>query len=248
MITEHRVLALPQQALPQQALPQQALPQPGEPGEKPRKGRKKVRSVWIAFVGRIVAQFVGSAATIGLGLLLLYRYQPAGAEPAEPSTPAATEASVPAQVSPPHRDPSLAVLPLVHFAPDAREGREDYMASSMTDILTTTLAQLPWLHVVSRTSAARSARAEQSLAAIAMKLGVRYVLEGSVMQSGDRVRITAQLIDAARDEHVWAGRYERRAGDVLGVQEDVAAAIVRELAATLAAEGDTPLPTSGRQR
>jgi hypothetical protein len=128
---------------------------------KGKKGKKKVRSVWIAFVGRILAQFVGSAATIGLGLLLLSRYEPSGAPAttaavlASPASPASASTSskshsAATMTSPSHEGLSLAVLPLAHFS-SAQSQR--YIADSMTEVITADLAQLRWLHVVSRTSA-----------------------------------------------------------------------------------------------
>jgi adenylate cyclase len=117
----------------------------------------------------------------------------------------------------------------------------------MTEVLTADLAQIPWLHVVSRTSAASSAAQQRAVTEIAASLGVRYILEGSVAQANGRMRVTAQLIDASRDEHVWAHLYERPAQNVLATQEEVAAAIVRDLTAELAQdEGDLAIRTTER--
>jgi TolB-like protein len=223
-------------------------------GPSKGKKRKKVRSVWIAFVGRILAQFVGSAATIGLGLLLLYKYEPSNAgattgpvvsSSVSPSagSPSTKSHSAATMTSPSHEGLSLAVLPLAHVssAPAQR-----YIADSMTEVITTDLAQLRWLHVVSRTSATHSASQPRSASDIAASLGVRYILEGSVAESDGRLRVTAQLIDATRDEHVWARRYDRQGVDLFRAQEEVAEAIVRDLTDLLGNdEGDMPLATSG---
>jgi TolB-like protein len=227
---------------------------PAPPGPSKGKKRKKVRSVWIAFVGRILAQFVGSAATIGLGLLLLYKYEPSAASAKTGSivSPAATASLAPQQsaqshvaatTAPAHEGLSLAVLPLAHFssAPSHR-----YVADGITEVITADLAQLRWLRVVSRSSAAYSASQPHSAADIASSLGVRYILEGSVAESNGRLRVTAQLIDATRDEHVWARRYVREGVDLFAAQEEVARAIVRDLTDLLGNdEGDMPLATSG---
>jgi TolB-like protein len=222
----------------------------------PSKGKKgkKVRSVWIAFVGRILAQFVGSAATIALGLLLLSKYEPSEASaksgmavssPASrssvpPSAQAHTAATV---ASPSHEGLSLAVLPLAHVSSSPSQR---YIADGLTEVLTADLAQLRWLHVASRTSATFSAAQPRSVADIASSLGVRYILEGSVAESNGQLRVTAQLIDATRDEHVWARRYERQGVDLFRAQEEVAEAIVRDLTDLLGNdEGDMPLATSG---
>ena len=223
------------------------------PGPSKGKKRKKVRSVWIAFVGRILAQFVGSAATIGLGLLLLYKYDPSAASAtgsvASPAAavslapPQSAPSHVAATTAPVHDGLSLAVLPLAHFssAPSHR-----YVADGITEVITTDLAQLRWLRVVSRSSAAYSASQPHSATDIASSLGVRYILEGSVAESNGRLRVTAQLIDATRDEHVWARRYVREGVDLFAAQEEVARAIVRDLTDLLGNdEGDMPLATSG---
>ena len=215
------------------------------PHEKQGK-KRKVRSVWIAFVGRVVAQFVGSAATIGLGLMLLYKYEPRSqaSVPNARGPMIADSAAVPVRSKPVHDDLSLAVLPLLNFSAG---DRQQYVADSMTEVLTTDLAQLRWLHVVSRTSAASVAAQKRAATEIAASLGVHYILEGSVTQANGRMWITALLIDAFRDEHVWAHRYERATQDVLATQEEVAAAIVRDLTAKLAQEeGDAPISRTGR--
>jgi TolB-like protein len=210
---------------------------------KSRKGRKKVRSAWISFVGRIIAQFVGSAATIGLGVMLLYKYQPGAADAAKLEASAASSAQVvDVRSTLSHGESSIAVLPLTDFSSNPST---TYVAGSMADLLTADLAQVSGVRVVSRTSAAGSARPGASATAIASSLGVRYVLEGSVTQSERRVRITAQLVDASRDELVWARRYERPATNILGVQEEVTADIVREVGALLARGSDVPLRASG---
>ena len=216
------------------------------PNEKQGGKKRKVRSAWIAFVGRVVAQFVGSAATIGLGLMLLYKYEPEShaSVPTARSPVIADSATVRAGSRPVHDDLSLAVLPLLNFSAG---DRQQYVADSMTEVLTTDLAQLRWLHVVSRTSAASVAAQKRAATEIAASLGVHYILEGSVTQANGRMRITALLIDAFRDEPVWTHRYERSAQDVLATQEEVAAAIVRDLAAELAQdEGDAPISRTKR--
>jgi TolB-like protein/Tfp pilus assembly protein PilF len=125
---------------------------------------------------------------------------------------------------------SLAVLPLVNFShnPD-----QEYFADGMTEQLITTLAQIGALRVISRTSVMRFKGTALSLPEIGRKLGVYAIVEGSVQRSGDRVRITAQLIRAASDEHIWAQTYERDLRDALALQAEVAGAIAREVQAQL---------------
>jgi TolB-like protein/Tfp pilus assembly protein PilF len=121
---------------------------------------------------------------------------------------------------------ALAVLPLDDFSGDSRQ---QYFADGMTDELITTLAQIGALRVTSRTSVMRFRGTAKPLSEIARELGVDAVVEGSVQRSGERIRITAQLIRAATDEHLWAQSYERDASDVIDLQDQVARAIAAEV-------------------
>lgn len=127
---------------------------------------------------------------------------------------------------------SLAVLPLDNFSHDVGQ---QYFADGMTEELITRLAQLGVVRVISRTSVMRFRGTTQALPEIARQLRVDAVVEGSVEQAGGRVRITAQLVRAATDEHLWASSYERDVGDALALQDEVAAAIAHEIRGTLAA-------------
>ena len=119
---------------------------------------------------------------------------------------------------------SLAVLPFENLTGDAEQ---DYFADGMTDALTTDLAQIRALRVISRTSAMQYKGAKKPLPQIAGELDVDVVVEGAVTRSGDRVRVNAQLIHAATDRHLWARSYERELRDVLALQGEVARAIAQ---------------------
>ena len=121
---------------------------------------------------------------------------------------------------------SIAVLPLQNLSGDASQ---DYFSDGMTDALISDLAQIRALRVISRTSIMRYKGSTLSLPDIAKELGVDAVVEGSVVRSGDNVRVTAQLIHAATDTHLWARNYERRLSDVLKLQSEVAGAIASEI-------------------
>jgi TolB-like protein/Tfp pilus assembly protein PilF len=121
---------------------------------------------------------------------------------------------------------SIAVLPLENLS---RDPDQEYFADGMTEALIADLARIAALRVISRTSAMRFKGVRRPLPDIARELGVDAIVEGSVLRAGDRVRITAQLIDAATDRHLWAGRYERELSDVLGIQSEVAQAVAREI-------------------
>ncbi len=138
----------------------------------------------------------------------------------------------------PGRIESLAVLPLENLSGDPKQ---DYFVDGMTEALITNLSKIGALKVISRTSAMRYKDSDKSLPQIARELGVHAVIEGSVLQVGNRVRITAQLIEAATDEHLWAESYERELSDVLRLQGEVSQAIAREIRIQLTPEEETRL-------
>jgi serine/threonine-protein kinase len=136
---------------------------------------------------------------------------------------------------------SIAVLPLENLSGDADQ---DYFADGMTDELTAKLAQIGALKVISRTSAMRYRGSDKSLPEIARELKVGAIVEGTVMRAGDRVRITAQLIEAAADRHMWAKSYERDLGDVLTLQSEVARAIAGEIRVAITPEEEVRLAST----
>jgi TolB-like protein len=221
----------------------QAQPLEGQPlagaatlsGDKKRKRKKdKLRSAWISFVGRIIAQIMGAVATISLGLLVVHHYKPGKVDDAEQQavTPARTEPALARLVTP--GSLSIAVLPLETFSGRAPEG----FADAMTEALTANLSRVKDLRVISRTSAMHYKAQRKTVPAIAKDLGVDFVLEGSVAANGDRVRIIAQLIDAKRDEHLWAESYDRSLRDVLATQAEVATAIARAVSTAVTGNQD----------
>jgi TolB-like protein/tetratricopeptide (TPR) repeat protein len=114
---------------------------------------------------------------------------------------------------------SLSVLPLADLSGDPAQG---YFADGMTEALITSLAKIEKLRVISRTSVMQYRGTRKSLPRIARELNVDAVLEGSVLRSGERIRITAQLIHAPSDQHLWAASYERDFRDVLSLQDEIA--------------------------
>jgi TolB-like protein/DNA-binding winged helix-turn-helix (wHTH) protein/Tfp pilus assembly protein PilF len=121
---------------------------------------------------------------------------------------------------------SLAVLPLDNLSGDASQ---DYFADGMTDELITDLAQIRALRVISRTSVMVYKGARKPLPEIARELNVDAVVEGTVLRSGEQVRITAQLIQAPADKHLWAESYEGNLRDTLALQKKVASAIAEQI-------------------
>lgn len=122
--------------------------------------------------------------------------------------------------------PSLAVLPLKNLSPDLQN---EYFTEGLTEELITVLARLGLVRVVSRTSVMQYKSAQRSLPQIAMELNADMVLEGSVLQVGDRVRITAQLIRGRDDQHLWAEIYERTIIDVFDLQREIAVSILNQV-------------------
>ena len=121
---------------------------------------------------------------------------------------------------------------------------QDYFADGMTEALITELAKVRALRVTSRTSVMSYKRTRLPMPAIARALGVDAVVEGSVIREGERIRITAQLIEGATDRHLWAESYERDARDALSLQREVALAIAREVRAQVSPEEAGRLATS----
>jgi eukaryotic-like serine/threonine-protein kinase len=138
---------------------------------------------------------------------------------------------------------SLAVLPLENLS---RDPEQEYFVDGMTDELTTDLSKIGALRVISRTSAMHYKGTNKMLPEIARELNVDGVVEGSVMRSGNRVRITAQLIHAATDEHLWAETYERDLGDVLRLQGEVAQAIAQQVRVQLTPQQKAQLNSAPR--
>jgi len=121
---------------------------------------------------------------------------------------------------------TIAVLPLLNLSGDANQ---DYFADGMTEALTTDLAQRENLQVISRTSTMRYKGTKKSLPDIARELKADAIVEGSVQRTGDKVRITAQLVRATTDKHVWAQTYDRDLKDILALQDEIASSVAQEV-------------------
>ena len=122
--------------------------------------------------------------------------------------------------------PRIAVLPLINLSGDASK---EYFADGMTEALITGLAKIGGLQVISRSSVMRYKQTDKSLPEIADELGVGYLIEGSVLPAGEQVRISAQLIHAGSDTHLWTDNYDERLQDILSVQGRVARAVAQQV-------------------
>ncbi len=125
---------------------------------------------------------------------------------------------------------SIAVLPFENRSEDKANA---YFADGIQDEILTRLAKIGELKVISRTSTMRYKSSPENLSEIARQLGVEHVLEGSVQKAGENVRVTVQLIRGATDTHVWAETYDRKLGDILAVESEIAETIAGALKATL---------------
>lgn len=136
-------------------------------------------------------------------------------------------------------DKSIAVLPFANMSADPDQ---EYFGDGIAEELLNLLARVKGLRVISRTSSFHFKNSELSLSEIARKLDVATILEGSVRLSGNKLRITAQLIDAHADAHLWSDKYDRDLVDIFAIQDEVAAKVVEELKITL----DVGLPKAER--
>lgn len=152
------------------------------------------------------------------------------------SEPASDERSVaaatPIDTMPMAEQGSVAVLPFVNLSADEEN---EYFSDGITEEILNALAQVPGLKVSARTSAFQFKDKAVDVREVAQKLGVAHVLEGSVQRSGDRVRITAQLISAKDGYHLWSQRYDREMKDVFAVQDEISQAVVEALKVRLTA-------------
>jgi adenylate cyclase len=122
--------------------------------------------------------------------------------------------------------PSIAVLPFQNMSGDLDQ---DYFSDGITEDIITALSKLHWIFVIARNSTFAYKGKSPDIRVVARELGVHYILEGSVRKSGDRIRISAQLIDAKTGAHVWAERYDRAVADIFVVQDEITESVVGAL-------------------
>jgi adenylate cyclase len=131
--------------------------------------------------------------------------------------------------------PSIAVLPFANMSEDPKQ---EFLCDGMTEGIITALSRVPRLFVIARTSTDSYKRKPVKVKQVSEELGVRYVLEGSVQRSSDRVRITAQLIDALTGNHLWSKRYDRDLKDIFALQDEIALKILDGVRVKVTEGGD----------
>ncbi len=139
----------------------------------------------------------------------------------------------------------IAILPFSNISPDPKD---EYFADGLTEELITVLSQLRELRVISRTSVMQYKATTKTASLIGVELGVVSILEGSVRKAGNRIRVTAQLIDAATDRHLWAKTYDRELDDIFAVQTEIARQVAEALQLELRATEDARLGARGSVR
>jgi len=176
-------------------------------------GEKRKTKRWMAIAAAVII-------LIGLAGWYLYIAQSKRIEPA----------SVENMAFPLPEKPSIAVLPFANMSDDPGKA---FLSDGITEQIITSLSKVPRLFVISRTSTFSYKDKPVKVQQVAEELGVRYVLEGSFQQSGKKIRITAQLIDALTGRHLWAQRYERNYEDIFAIQDEITLEILNEIAVKL---------------
>jgi len=205
-----------------------AFAQRGEMTPDPARRKNKVRAAWISFIGRIVAQVIGAIASVMLGLMVIAKY----GFPEKATNAAVQVEATPVNTIVPARTPraagelALAVLPIQNYSKDAAH---TYFADGVTEALITELAQIAGLQVTSRTSSMAYKGTTKSLPAIAKELDVDVILEGSIVHDARLIRVTAQLIAADSDQHLWARSYDRPLRQVLPLQTELTTSIAGDV-------------------
>lgn len=212
--------------------------------EKTAEGVVRTGAATTEEISEIVAQPAsrrwpsGLLALIGVGALALATWMTFVRESSAPVGESAGVEPVAAEVEPIGTGPSVAVLP---FADMSADGDQEYFADGMAEEILNVLTRIPELRVAARTSSFSYRGSTKDVREIGRELGVGAVLEGSVRQDGDQVRITAQLIDARDGFHLWSETYTRELSGVFAVQDEISHAIVEALEVSLIGDTGTAL-------
>ena len=197
------------------------LSYPGAAAHRVVKAKRAVGKTWRNVVLAIVAVLI-----LGGGALAVWHFYlrpaPPPAEVASEKTPAPkspdeTPLPVPAE-------PSIAVLPFANISGDPKQ---DYLCDGITEQIITTLSRVPNIYVIARNSVFTYKGKPVKVQQVRQELGVEYVLEGSCQRSGDRLRITAQLIDATTGRHIWSEHYDRNLKDLFSLQDEIALTVLK---------------------
>ncbi|PCJ49242.1 MAG: hypothetical protein COA74_06665 [Gammaproteobacteria bacterium] len=183
-----------------------------------------------AHTGRKLDFVIIALMAVALGYFIYESRFATEAEPAIIVEDFSTKIETPKEVTIKPEGSSIAVLPFVNMSSDPEQ---EYFSDGISEEILNVLAKIPNLHVTSRSSAFAFKGKEINISEVAEKLGVSNILEGSVRKAGNRIRITAQLIEAGSDKHLWSETYDRELTDIFAVQDEISSAIVEALKSKL---------------
>jgi len=199
------------------------LSYPGAAAYRVVKAKKAVGKIWRNVVLAIAAVLILG----GVALAIWHFYLRPTPPPAEVASKKAPTPESPDEMPPPISDePSIAVLPFANISGDPNE---DYLSDGITENIITALSKTPQMLVIAPNSVFTYKGKPVMVQQVSEELGVRYVLEGSVEKSGDKLRITAQLIDAKTGNHLWSESYDRDLKDLFGLQDDITRNVIMAL-------------------
>jgi adenylate cyclase len=195
----------------------------GKVGREKKAGGKGLSRAALAIIAVVVVA----------GAVILYQF-------VLRSSPSKTEVASNEKMAYPLPDkPSIAVLPFVNMSEDPKQ---QFLCDGMTEEIITALSKIPGMFVIARNSTFTYKGKPVKVKQVSEELGVRYVLEGSLQRSDNRVRITAQLIDALRGDHLWAERYERDLKDIFALQDEITMKILTGVRVKLTGSGQVGRP------
>jgi TolB-like protein/class 3 adenylate cyclase len=195
---------------------------PSKLGEEKKPVGKRLPKAALAIIGLVVIA----------GAVILYQFV------LRPSSSKTEVASKEKMAFPLPDVPSIAVLPFVNMSEDPKQ---EFLCDGMTEAIITALSKVPRLVVIARNSTFTYKGKPTKVKQISEELGVRYVLEGSLQRSGDRLRITAQLIDALTGNHLWAERYDRDLKDIFALQDEITIKILNGIRVKLTIGGEVSM-------
>jgi adenylate cyclase len=199
------------------------LSYPGAAAHRVVKAKRAVGRSW-----RNVVLAIAAVLVLGGGVLAIWHFylRPSPTEVAVTSKKASAPESSEETPPPVSDEPSIAVLPFANISGDPKE---DYLSDGITEQIITALSKIPRMLVIARNSVFTYKGKPVMVQQVSEELGVRYVLEGSVQKSGDKLRITAQLIDAKTGNHLWSERYDRELKDIFSLQDDITKNVITAL-------------------
>ena len=194
---------------------------------KPKVGARR-RPIFVALLGVLI---------VAVGAAVFWTFT------RPPAPPPVEKASTDKMAFPLPDKPSIAVMPFVNMTGDQSQ---DFFCDGLSESLIMALSKVPQLFVIARESTFSYKGKGAKISQVSEELGVQYVLEGSVQKAGDRVRVTAQLIDALKGHHLWSERYDRSIKDLFDLQDEITLTILTELRVKITEAKQRAYPPRGR--